>query len=234
MHEDAIDRRATPRLKVGVLISGRGSNLQALIDAARSPDYPAEIALVLSNRAGAAGLERAAKAGIPHRAIPHPDPEAFAAEAIAALLAAGVGLVALAGYMRILDSGFVAGWRDRLINIHPSLLPAFPGLHPQRQALEAGARFSGCTVHFVRDAVDTGPIIVQAVVPVSAADDEERLADRILAEEHRIYPLAVRLFAEGRLGIVGNRVIVTGAREPEGAMINPCDAAVGPFASPGG
>lgn len=234
MHEDAIDRRATPRLKVGVLISGRGSNLQALIDAARAPDYPAEIALVLSNRADAAGLERAAKAGIPNRAIAHPNKEAFAAEATAALRAAGVGLVALAGYMRILDSGFVAAWHDRLVNIHPSLLPAFPGLHPQRQAIEAGARFSGCTVHFVRDAVDTGPIIVQAVVPVLADDDEDRLAGRILAQEHRIYPLAVRLYAEGRLHVAGNRVAVAGAREPDGVLINPHDAAVGPFASSGG
>jgi phosphoribosylglycinamide formyltransferase 1 len=234
LHEDAIDRRATPRLKVGVLISGRGSNLQALIDAARAPDYPAEIALVISNRPDAAGLDRAAKAGIPNHTIAHPSREAFAADATAALRAARIGLVALAGYMRILDSGFVAAWHDRLVNIHPSLLPAFPGLHPQRQAIEAGARFSGCTVHFVRDAVDTGPIVVQAVVPVLAGDDEGRLAKRILVEEHRIYPLAVRLFAEGRLTIAGNRVMVAGAREPEGALINPDDAAVGPFASSGG
>ncbi len=216
------------------MISGRGSNLQALIDAVRAPDYPAEIALVISNRPDAAGLERAAKAGIPARAIPHPSREAFAAEADAALRAAGIGLVALAGYMRILDGGFVAAWHNRLVNIHPSLLPAFPGLHPQRQAIEAGAKFSGCTVHFVRDAVDTGPIVAQAVVPVLADDDEDRLADRILAAEHRIYPLAVRLFAEGRLTIAGNRVIIGGAREPDGVLINPDAAAVGPFASSGG
>ncbi len=234
MHEDAIDRRAIPRLKVGVLISGRGSNLHALIDAARASDYPAEIALVVSNRPDAAGLDRAAKAGIPACAIPHPSREAFAAEADAALRAAGVELVALAGFMRILDGGFVAAWHDRLVNIHPSLLPAFPGLHPQRQALAAGARFSGCTVHFVRDAVDTGPIIAQAAVPVLADDDENRLAARILTEEHRIYPLAVRLFAEGRLTIAGNRVIIAGAREPGGVLITPHDAAVGPFASSGG
>jgi phosphoribosylglycinamide formyltransferase-1 len=216
------------------LISGRGSNLQALIDAAQAPDYPAEIALVISNRPDAAGLERAAKAGIPACAIPHPSREAFAAEADAALRAAGIGLVALAGYMRILDGEFVAAWHNRLVNIHPSLLPAFPGLHPQRQAIEAGAKFSGCTVHFVRDAVDTGPIVAQAVVPVLADDDEDRLADRILAAEHRIYPLAVRLFAEGRLTIAGNRVIIGGAREPDGVLINPDAAAVGPFASSGG
>ncbi|HEX3885225.1 MAG TPA: phosphoribosylglycinamide formyltransferase [Stellaceae bacterium] len=223
-----------PRLKIGALISGRGSNLQALIDAAAAPDYPAEIALVLSNRPDAAGLDRAAKAGIPARAIPHPSREAFAAEADAALREAGVGLVALAGYMRILDGAFVAAWQDRLVNIHPSLLPAFPGLHPQRQALAAGARFSGCTVHFVRDAIDTGPIIAQAVVPVLDNDDEDTLADRILTAEHVIYPQSVRLFAEERLTIDGNRVTIAGGRAPEVGLFNPCAAAVGPLASPGG
>jgi phosphoribosylglycinamide formyltransferase-1 len=209
------------RLKVGVLISGRGSNLQALIDAACDPDYPAEIVLVISNRPEAAGLERAARAGTPHCAIPHPSREAFAAAADAALRQSGAELVVLAGYMRILDSGFVEAWRDRLVNIHPSLLPAFPGLHPQRQALAAGVRFSGCTVHFVRAEVDTGPIIAQAVVPVHGDDDEERLAARILAAEHRLYPFAVRLFAEGRLRIVGNAVRVAGADPPDGVMLNP-------------
>ncbi|MGH7093052.1 MAG: phosphoribosylglycinamide formyltransferase [Stellaceae bacterium] len=223
-----------PRLRVGVLISGRGSNLQALIDAAAAPDYPAEIALVLSNRADAAGLAHAARAGIPHRAIPHPSREAFAATADGVLRASGVGLVALAGYMRLLDSGFVAAWRDRLVNIHPSLLPTFAGLHPQRQALAAGVRVSGCTVHFVRDAVDTGPIIAQAAVPVHDGDDEARLADRILAAEHQIYPLALRLFAEGRLTIAGGRVLVAGAAAPAGALLNPDPAAVAPLASGGG
>jgi len=209
------------RLKVGVLISGRGSNLQALIDAAADPTYPAEIALVISNRADAVGLERAARAGIAHRAIPHPSREAFAGAADAALRRDGVELVALAGYMRILDIGFVEAWRDRLVNIHPSLLPAFPGLHPQRQALAAGVRFSGCTVHFVRAAVDAGPIIAQAVVPVRDDDDEERLAARILEAEHRLYPLAVRLLAEGRLRISGNRVAIAGANPPNLALFNP-------------
>jgi phosphoribosylglycinamide formyltransferase-1 len=209
------------RLKTGVLISGRGSNLQALIDAAADPAYPAEIALVISNRADAAGLERAARAGIAHRAIAHPSREAFALAADAALRQHGIGLVALAGYMRILDTRFVEAWQDRLVNIHPSLLPAFPGLHPQRQALAAGVRFSGCTVHFVRAEVDTGPIIGQAVVPVRDDDDEERLAARILAAEHRLYPLTVRLFAEGRLRIQGNRVAIAGGRPPELAVLNP-------------
>jgi phosphoribosylglycinamide formyltransferase 1 len=216
------------RLKLGVLISGRGSNLQALIDAAADPAYPAEIVLVISNRPEAPGLERAAHAGIPHRVIADssrqgPSRQEFAVAADSALRQSGVGLVALAGYMRLLDSSFVASWRDRLVNIHPSLLPSFPGLHAQRQALAAGVKFSGCTVHFVRDAVDTGPIIAQAAVPVRGGDDEERLARRILAAEHRLYPLAVRLFAEGRLRIEGSAVVVAGASAPEGAMLNPLD-----------
>lgn len=209
------------RLKVGVLISGRGSNLQALLDAAARPDYPAEIALVLSNNPDAAGLARAAHAGVAHRALAHPSRAAFAAAADAALREAGVGLVALAGFMRILDTSFVEAWRDRLVNIHPSLLPAFPGLQPQRQALAAGVRFSGCTVHFVRPEVDTGPIIAQAAVPVHPDDDEERLAARILAAEHRIYPMAVRLIAEGRLRLCGDRVAIAGAAAAAGVLVNP-------------
>ena len=209
------------RLKVGVLISGRGSNLQALIEAAADPAYPAEIAIVISNRAEAAGLARAEAAGIPHQAIAEDDRAAFAAAADRELRAANVGLVALAGFMRLLDADFVAAWRDRMVNIHPSLLPAFPGLHPQRQALAAGVKFSGCTVHFVRAEVDSGPIIAQAVVPVEDGDDEDRLAARILAAEHRLYPLAVRLFAEGRLKITGNRVAVTGGEPPQFVALNP-------------
>jgi phosphoribosylglycinamide formyltransferase-1 len=223
------------RLRVGVLISGRGSNLQALIDAAADPGYPAEIVLVISNRpeanrpganrpganGEAPGLARAARAGIAHRAIAHPSREVFATEADEALRHSGAELVALAGFMRILDTAFVEAWRDRLVNIHPSLLPAFPGLHPQRQALAAGVRFSGCTVHFVRAAVDTGPIIAQAVVPVHAADDAARLAARILTAEHLLYPMAVRLFAEGRLRVVGDIVAIVGAASPEIALFNP-------------
>jgi phosphoribosylglycinamide formyltransferase-1 len=212
------------RLKVGVLISGRGSNLQALIDAARDPGYPAEIVLVISNRAEAAGLQHAAQAGITHRVIAERDRAAFAAAADSALSQHGVELVAAAGFMRLLDAGFVEGWHDRLINIHPSLLPAFPGLHPQRQALAAGVRFSGCTVHFVRVEVDTGPIIAQAVVPVHDDDDEERLSARILAAEHRLYPLALRLYAEGRLKVAGNRVMVAGGAAPDLAALNPSEA----------
>jgi phosphoribosylglycinamide formyltransferase-1 len=211
------------RLKVGVLISGRGSNLQALIDAAGDPAYPAEIVLVVSNRADAAGLRRAARAGILHRVIVETDRGRFAAEADAALRHSGAQLVVLAGFMRLLDTAFVEAWRDRLINIHPSLLPAFPGLHPQRQALAAGVRFSGCTVHFVRPEVDSGPIIAQAVVPLEPGDDETRLADRILAAEHRLYPMAVRMFAEGRLHIDGNSVSIKGAAAPQGTLFNPAE-----------
>ncbi len=222
--------RPRARLKVGVLISGRGSNLQALIEAAADPAYPAEIVLVISNRPEAPGLARAIKAGIAHRSLAQPSREIFAAEADRALRQSGVELVLLAGFMRILDTGFVEAWRDRLLNIHPSLLPAFPGLHPQRQALAAGVRFSGCTVHFVRAAVDSGPIIAQAVVPVHGDDDEARLSERILAAEHRLFPMAVRLYAEGRLRINGDTVAISGAVPPEIALFNPSEA----LASPGG
>jgi phosphoribosylglycinamide formyltransferase 1 len=214
------------RLKLGVLISGRGSNLQALIDAAVDPAYPAEIVLVISNRPEAPGLERAARAGIAHCVIEDPSRPGFAMVADAALRQSGVGLVALAGYMRLLDGSFVASWRDRLVNIHPSLLPSFPGLHAQRQALAAGVKFSGCTVHFVREEVDTGPIIAQAVVPVHDGDDEASLSDRILSAEHRLYPLAVRLFAEGRLRIEADTVLAGGASVPAGMMLNPSDVRV--------
>jgi len=208
-------------MRLGVLISGRGSNLQAMIAACADPAYPAEIALVISNRADAAGLARAAAGGIPAMVIPDQDRREFAQQADARLRAAGVDLVCLAGFMRILDTAFVNAWRDRMVNIHPSLLPAFPGLHPQRQALAAGVRFSGCTVHFVRPEVDTGPILAQAVVPVHPGDDEERLSARILAAEHRLYPLAVRLVAEGRTRIVDDRVEIDGWRAPELAALNP-------------
>ena len=209
--------------RLAVLISGRGSNLQALIAAAASPAYPAEVALVLSNRADAAGLTHAARAGIAHRALAHPSQKAFAAAADALLREHAIDLVALAGYMRLLDERFVESWRDRLVNIHPSLLPAFPGLHPQRQALAAGVRFSGCTVHFVRAEVDTGPIIAQAVVPVRPGDDEAALSARILAAEHRLYPLAVHLLAEERLTLSGNSVVAAGAAAPDLALFNPLE-----------
>jgi phosphoribosylglycinamide formyltransferase 1 len=221
-------------MRLGVMISGRGSNLQALIDACADPAYPAEIALVVSNRGDAAGLERAAMAGIRGVVIPDRDRGGFAVDADARLREREVDLVCLAGFMRLLDAGFVEAWRDRMVNIHPSLLPAFPGLHAQRQALAAGVRFAGCTVHFVRPEIDTGPIVAQAVVPVHADDDEQSLSARILAAEHRLYPLAVRLIAEGRARVVGGKVEIDGWRAPELAALNPSQPAPDPLVSPAG
>ena len=213
------------RLKVAVLISGRGSNLQALIDACAERAFPAEIGLVLSNRGDAQGLERAAQAGIPAQVISHRDyatRDSFDAALDAALQPAGVGLICLAGFMRLLGEVFVERWRDRLINIHPSLLPAFRGLDTHSRALAAGVRFTGCTVHFVRAAVDDGPIIVQAAVPVLPGDDEAALAARVLAAEHRAYPLALRLIAEGRVRVAdGGRVEIRRAAAPSDAVLNP-------------
>ena len=199
------------KLKVGVLISGRGSNMAALIQAAQARDYPAEIACVISNRADAAGLETARKAGISTEVISHrdyPDRETFDRDVSAALERHRVELVALAGFMRIQSPWFPEHWAGRQINIHPSLLPAFPGLHVQRQALNAGVRLSGCTVHFVTPDLDAGPIIAQAAVPVLAGDTEETLSARILRQEHRLYPLVLRWFAEGRVAVADGRVTV--------------------------
>jgi phosphoribosylglycinamide formyltransferase-1 len=210
---------------VGILISGRGSNMQALIEACRRPGFPAEIALVLSNEAGAAGLARAQAAGIATRVLDHrdfnKDRPAFERALTAALDEAGVEFVCLAGFMRILSETFVAHWRDRLINIHPSLLPAFRGLDTHKRALEAGVRLHGCTVHFVRAAMDEGPIIVQAAVPVLPGDDEAKLAARVLAAEHRCYPLALMLAAEKRLRIEHERCFIDGAPAQEAVLINP-------------
>jgi len=189
------------RLKVGVLISGRGSNLQALLDACAAPDFPAEIALVISNIPEVYGLERAAKAGVPTAVIRHKDYASraeFDGAVDARLRAAGIELVCLAGFMRLLSSGFVEGWQGRMINIHPSLLPNFKGLHTHAQALAAGVKLHGCTVHHVTAALDDGPIILQAAVPVLPGDDEDSLAARVLVAEHRIYPLALRLLAGGQ------------------------------------
>lgn len=213
-------------LKVAVLISGRGSNLQALIDAfgPQAADSPVEIALVLSNRHGALGLERAAKAGLKTATIDH---KAFAGRAEfdtamdRAIRAAGAGFIALAGFMRLLSPQFVAAWRDRMINIHPALLPAFPGLDTHKRALEAGVRFHGATVHFVRHETDTGPIVAQAAVPVLPGDDEDALAARVLHAEHQLYPLALRLIAEGKVRVAGERAIVSDARFAAGALFNP-------------
>lgn len=210
-------------LRVGVMISGRGSNLQALIEACADPACPAEIVVVVSSRADAPGLARSAAAGIPSAVVAHRERRDFAAEVDAQLCGRQVELVCLAGFLRVLDTAFVEAWRDRMVNIHPSLLPAFPGLHAQRQALAAGVRFAGCTVHFVRPEIDTGPIIAQAVVPVLPEDDEASLSARILEVEHRLYPLALRLIAEGRVRVAGGRAEIAGGQAPEGAALNPCD-----------
>ena len=215
------------RLKVGVLISGRGSNLQSLLDACAAPDYPAEMALVISNIADAYGLERAKKAGVATDVIWHkdfPSRGAFDMAVDARLRQAGIELVCLAGFMRLLTAGFVESWRDRILNIHPALLPAFPGLHVHEKVLASGCRFTGCTVHVVRPEMDSGPIIVQAAVPVRPDDTADGLAQRVLAEEHRIYPLALRLFAERRVRIDGERALIQGAIVPDGGLINPSPA----------
>lgn len=196
-------------LKIGVLVSGRGSNLQALIDAVSSKKIRGEIAVVISNVPGVAALERAKKHGIKAVVIDgreHSDKSSYEKQIIRTLEENQVGLVCLAGYMKLLSPELVKHFSGRVMNIHPALLPAFPGLHVQRKALEYGVKVSGCTVHFVDEGCDTGPIIIQAAVPVLDNDTEETLSARILEQEHRIYPEAVRLFAEGKLKIEGRRV----------------------------
>jgi phosphoribosylglycinamide formyltransferase 1 len=197
--------------RIGVLLSGRGSNFEAIADsiaAARIPN--AEIAIVVSNREGAPGLDRAKSRGIPTRAIPSKglEREAYDRQVVAVLNEHNVDLVCLAGYMRLLSPYFVAAFPNRILNIHPSLLPSFPGLESQRQALEYGVKFAGCTVHFVDENLDAGPIVLQSVVPVTDDDTEETLSARILQEEHRIYSQAVRIILEGRYKIAGRRVLV--------------------------
>jgi phosphoribosylglycinamide formyltransferase-1 len=195
--------------RTAVLISGSGSNLQALLDAAEAGRVAAEVALVVSNRADAFGLERARRKGVPASVLDHrgfADRASFEARLDAILRDAGIELVCLAGFMRVLTAGFVEAWRDRLLNIHPSLLPAFPGLHTHERALEAGCRVHGCTVHLVRPTLDLGPILVQGVVPVLPADDAATLAARVLEIEHRCYPLALDLMASGMVAVDGDRV----------------------------
>jgi len=210
------------KLKVGILISGRGSNMAALIKAAQAPDYPAEIACVISNKADAGGLKIAADAGIPTAVISHrsySDRENFDREVSATLEKHGVGLVVLAGFLRIFSSWFPQHWAGRVINIHPSLLPSFKGLHVQRQAIDAGVRVSGCTVHFVIPDLDAGPIIAQAAVPVLQDDTEETLTARILRQEHRLYPEVVRWFGEGRVSASENGAKVAVKGVPSGATL---------------
>jgi phosphoribosylglycinamide formyltransferase 1 len=201
-------------MNVGVLASGSGSNLQALLDAdAAGKLGPARIAIVGSNRPGCGALARAERAGVPSFVLDHrtyPGRVEFDRAVAERLRQAGVELVVLAGFMRLLSAELVQAHAGRMINIHPALLPAFPGLHPHRQALDQGVKFSGCTVHFVDEGTDTGPIIAQTIVPVLEGDDENTLSQRILAEEHQLLPAVVRAIAEGRVAIEGRRVRVAG------------------------
>jgi phosphoribosylglycinamide formyltransferase-1 len=212
----------TQPLPIGVLISGGGTNLQAIIDAIEARRLDAVIKVVLSNRADAYGLARAQNHGIATAILDHkkyPSREDYDRAAVDLLRAHGVELVVLAGFMRLLSPVFVKAYSNRIMNIHPALLPSFPGLNVQQKAVDHGVRFSGCTVHFVNEECDEGPIIIQAVVPVFADDTEETLAARILKEEHRIYPRAIQLYAEGRLRVDGRRVIVSGGAKDEGLVL---------------
>lgn len=216
--------------RVGIMISGRGSNMEALIRAAAAPDYPATIVLVLANDPAAKGLATAAAAGIPTAVVDHrpfgKDRLSFEQAIDAEMRKAGVEIICLAGFMRLLTAWFTAQWQDRLLNIHPALLPSFKGLHTHERALAAGVRWHGATVHLVRPAMDEGPIIAQAAVPVLPEDDVESLSARVLAAEHRLYPQALALLASGQARVVGERVIV-----PEGpvplSQMNPTPHAQG-------
>ena len=206
--------------RTAVLISGTGTNLQALLDAARDPSYPARIVLVVSNRPDAGGLERAARAGVPTRVIPSrafADREAYDE----ALQEAEVELVCLAGFMRVLGRDIVERWRDRMLNIHPSLLPAFRGLETHARVLEAGLPVTGCTVHFVRPEIDEGPVVVQGVVPVLPGDTVESLNARVLEVEHRCYPRALALVAGGRTKVIDERVVTAQERPFERLILHP-------------
>lgn len=205
-------------VNLGVLVSGSGSNLQSIIDNIEKGALPAKIGVIVSNNPAAFALERARKHGIAAVVIEHAgfaDREAYDRRVIDTLQAHGVELVVLAGFMRVLSPLFLRAFPMRVMNIHPALLPSFPGTHGQKKAFDYGVKFSGCTVHFADEGVDTGPIIIQAVVPVYDTDTEETLSRRILKEEHRIYPQAIRLYAEGKLHVEGRKVRVLGHPEPE-------------------
>lgn len=210
------------KLKVAVLVSGRGSNLQALIDAAKAEDYPAEILLVFSNKEGAYGLERAQTAGIATETLSHKgfeSREAFDKEMDKIIRKSGAEFVCMAGFMRLLSPWFVETWKDKLINIHPSLLPSFKGLDTHKRALEAGVKFAGCSVHFVRAEMDVGPIIVQAAVPIFGDDTEDTLAARVLEQEHHCYPLALKLVASGKASVENEVVNIDGVRPEDKVLV---------------
>jgi len=209
---------------VAVLISGSGTNLQVLIDACNAPDYPARIALVISNKDDAQGLKRAQKAGIATQVIRHKDfsdRDAFDAALHKAIIASGAQLVCLAGFMRVLTAGFVEKWQGKMINIHPSLLPSFKGMHTHKTALEAGVKIHGCTVHYVVPEMDSGPIIIQAAVPVLPDDTEEALAARVLKAEHVIYPYALKMLASGKVKLESGRVSKSFQAVQEYTLFNP-------------
>jgi len=196
--------------RIGVLLSGRGSNFVALAESVSAGRIPnAEIAIVVSNREGAPGIDKAKERGIPTRVIPSKglERETYDRQVVAVLREQKVELICLAGYMRLLSQYFVASFPNRILNIHPSLLPSFPGLESQRQALEYGVKFAGCTVHFVDENLDAGPIVLQAAIPVRDEDTETSLAERILAEEHRIYTEAVNIVLEGQYRVTGRRIV---------------------------
>jgi phosphoribosylglycinamide formyltransferase 1 len=211
---------------VAVLVSGSGTNLQSLLDAASEPGYPARIAVVVSNVPGVRALERATLAGVPTRVLPHqayPDRAAYDRALVEAIAPFGCAIACLAGFMRLLGPTFLRAFPGGVLNVHPALLPSFPGLHSHRQALEHGVKVTGCTVHLVDEGTDTGPIVAQSAVPVLEGDTEDSLQKRIQEQEHRLFPLALGLLASGRLKIEGRRVRVTGSGPvPEGvALVNP-------------
>lgn len=215
----------TRKLRIGALASGGGSNIQSIIDHIESGKLHAEIVILLSDNPEAGVLQRADRHGIPHRVIRPDDFKGKDDHDLAMVLAlkeTGVDLVVLAGYMRVISPVFIADFPGRIMNIHPALLPSFPGLHVQQKAADHGVRFSGCTVHFVDEGTDTGPIIIQAVVPVLPGDTGETLGARILKQEHRIYPEAIRLFSENRLKIQGRHVRILGhTPDTDQSLINP-------------
>lgn len=209
-------------IRIGVLVSGSGSNLQSIMDACECGEVDGRVSIVVSNVEDAYALVRARSKGIPTRVVSHtdyPDRETFDRELVRILRESGVDLVALAGFMRVLTPSFLRQFPGRVMNIHPALLPSFPGLHVRQKAIDYGVKFSGCTVHFVDEGVDTGPIIIQAVVPVYPDDSEEELKDRILRLEHRIYPRAIQLFAQNRLTVDGRRVLIRDLRKDRDACL---------------
>jgi phosphoribosylglycinamide formyltransferase 1 len=210
--------------RIAILISGRGSNMQSLVNAARDPAYPAEVVVVISNRPDAPGLAWAKAQGIPALGLDHKryeNREHFEGQLQSVLTTSGVELIALAGFMRLMTPAFVESWRNRMINIHPSLLPAFKGLKTHERALEAGVRITGCTVHFVRAEMDEGPILAQAAVPVLHGDDAETLAARVLKAEHKLYPEVLARLADGTLELQGEKIFSSKSENPAPPLFSP-------------